>query len=101
MYKTELVKRVARKAQVSQKVASRVINASLATMQEALTKRQMVQIPGFGTFYSRWRPASKVIDFRTGQPTRIRRMRVPDFRAGAVLKRAVRKKRARRIAPMS
>lgn len=93
MYKTELVKKVAQKAKVSQKVASRVINASLETIQETLGKRQMVQIPGFGTLYTRQRPASKVLDFKTGQPRRIPRMRVPAFRAGAVLKRAVRRKR--------
>jgi nucleoid DNA-binding protein len=55
MYKTELVKRVAEKAEVSQKVVCRVINVSLETIQETLGQRQMVHIPGFGTFYSRWR----------------------------------------------
>jgi DNA-binding protein HU-beta len=93
MYKTELVRKVAQKTKVSRKVASRVIDASLETIQETLGKRQMVQIPGFGAFYTRQRAASRVRDFKTGQPRRIPRMPVAAFRAGAVLKRAVRKKK--------
>ena len=50
MNKTELVKSVAAKADVSQAVAKEALDAVLDSIQDALKKGESVQLLGFGTF---------------------------------------------------
>ena|SRR5215203_6108416 len=53
MYKTELVRCVARETGLSQRVVSQVLGASLRTIQSALVAGERVTVPGFGTFAAR------------------------------------------------
>ncbi len=96
MYKTELVRRVARKTGLSQRVVSQVLRASLETVQQTLAAGERVSVPGFGTFYTSQRQAGRVRSVRTGRQIEVPARRVAAFRVGEVLKRAVAGKRKRR-----
>ena len=48
MYKTELVRRVAQKTGMSQRVVSHVLRTSLETIQTVLGAGERVIVPGFG-----------------------------------------------------
>jgi nucleoid DNA-binding protein len=53
MYKTELIRKVAKETRLSQRIVSDVLEASRDAIREALSGGQEVQLPGFGTFYTR------------------------------------------------
>jgi DNA-binding protein HU-beta len=90
MYKTQLVKKVAQATRVSQKLTALILDTTLKTIQETLGNQGEVRLLGFGSFYTRKRPASKGKNFRTGKALAIPAMSVPAFKAGALLKRKVR-----------
>jgi nucleoid DNA-binding protein len=52
-YKTELAKKVAGQTRLSHGAVAEVINATLATIQRALSHGQNVTLSGFGTFCTR------------------------------------------------
>jgi hypothetical protein len=52
MYKTDVIRRVARDTRLSKRAVADVVNSSLKLLQEALRSGQSVQFPGFGTFDS-------------------------------------------------
>src|SRR3954471_11686705 len=89
VYKTELIRQVAKRTQVNQQVISLVIDGLAAEIAGSLQRGDTVQVTNFGTFYSRPRPAGRVRDFRTGEPRDVPAGMVAAFRAGALLKRAV------------
>ena len=89
MYKTELVRRVARETGLSQRVVAQVLTRSLHGVQRALAAGERVIIPGFGTFSTSQRQAGRVRSVRTGRQVDVPARRVAAFRVGAVLKRAV------------
>ncbi len=93
IYTTELVRRVAQQTGLSQGVVRQVLGASLESMQAALAAGERVTLPGFGTWYTRQRPAGQVRSVRTGRQVEVPARRVAAFRVGAVLKRAVAAKR--------
>ena len=93
MYKTALVRRVARETGVSQRVVQQVVGASLQTIAAALAAGERVSFPGFGTFYTSHRRAGRVRSVRTGRQVEVPARRVAAFRVGEVLKRAVAAKR--------
>lgn len=99
MYKTDLVRRVARETGVSQRVVAQVLGASLRTIESTLVAGERVRLPGFGAFYTRQHPAARVRSVRSGRPVDVPARRVAAFRVGAVLKRAVagNRRRGRRI----
>ena len=96
MYRTELVRQVARQTGLSQRVVANVLRASHQRIEETLAAGGSVTLPGFGTYYTRQQPAGKVRHIQTGKAVRIPAHRVAAFRVGAVLKRAVRGQRRRR-----
>ena len=97
MYKTDLVRKVAKETRLSQRIVNDVMTESLAAITEALRRGQDVVLPGFGTFYTKERPASQARHIRTGEVLDIPAMRQADFRVGELVRRAVRKgKRPRR-----
>ncbi len=96
MDKTALVRRVARKTGLCQRVVAQVLNASLETVQQTLAAGERVSVPGFGTFYTSQRQAGRVRSVQTGRQIEIPARRVAAFRVGEVLKRAVAGKRKRR-----
>jgi DNA-binding protein HU-beta len=96
MYKTEVIRKISRQTRLSQRDVADVVKTYHRTIQDALAHDESVQFPGFGTFYTRERPASHVRSFRDGTSITIPTMRVAAFRVGDVLKRAVRRPKLRR-----
>ena len=95
MYKTDLVRKVAKETRLSQRIVNDVMTESLAAITEALSRGQDVVLPGFGTFYTKQRPAGQVRHIRTGEVLNIPTMRQADFRVGELLRQAVRRERRR------
>ncbi|MCR5554134.1 MAG: HU family DNA-binding protein [Bacteroidales bacterium] len=89
MNKTEFVEAVAIEAQATKAAANEVINAALAVITKALKKGDTVQITGFGTFEVAKRAARKGRNPATGKEIKIPASKAPKFKAGAVLKKAV------------
>src|SRR4051794_14166050 len=89
VYKTALVRDIAKRTHVSQDVVLRVLAGLTTELAASLQRGDTVRLTNFGTFYSRPRPAGRVRDFRTGEPRDVPAGIVAAFRAGALLKRAV------------
>ena len=99
MYKTELIKQIARQARVSQPVARRTLNAALVAIQERLAAEDSIVLPGFGTFYIRTWPGGRVLDFPSQTWKQVGPRPTAAFRAGAVTKRLVDTKGEKRGRP--
>ncbi len=96
MNKTSLIKRVAqqnRKPQLTQRVYNQVLKELLTGIQQELAAGRKVHFLGFGTFYTRVRNASKMRHFKTKKIIDVPQLRIPAFRAGSLLKKAVRRKK--------
>ncbi|PFU92946.1 DNA-binding protein [Bacillus anthracis] len=89
MNKTELVKSVAEKVELSQKEADVATQAVLDTITNALANGEKVQLIGFGTFEVRERAARTGRNPQTGAEMQIAAAKVPAFKAGKELKEAV------------
>ncbi|AJG91437.1 MULTISPECIES: HU family DNA-binding protein [Bacillus] len=89
MNKTELVKSVAEKVELSQKEAAVATQAVLDTITNALANGEKVQLIGFGTFEVRERAARTGRNPQTGEEMQIAAAKVPAFKAGKELKEAV------------
>jgi len=87
--KSELVKALAEKAEITQKDAAKTLDAMVETIQQALAKGDKVQIIGFGSFEVRDRKERKVISPATGKEINVPATRVPAFKPGKSLKEAV------------
>jgi DNA-binding protein HU-beta len=87
--KTELVGAVAEKAGLTKKDADRVVNSLFEVITETLASGEKVQIIGFGTFEVRHRAARKGRNPQTGEEIDIAASRLPAFKAGKALRRAV------------
>ena len=85
MNKTELVKKIAEKAQVSQAEAKTVLEATLESVKDALKAGDSVQLIGFGTFSISERAARTGKNPRTGEKINIAAKKVAKFKAGAGL----------------
>ncbi len=89
MNKSELTGHVAERAGVSGAEAGRVLDATLAAIEEALASGSDVNITGFGKFSVAERAARRGVNPATGEPMAIAASRAPRFSAGAKLKQAV------------
>lgn len=89
MNKTELVKAVAERAELTQKDAAKVLDALFDTITQTLAKEEKIQLIGFGTFEVRDRAARKGRNPQTGEEIEIAASKVPAFKAGKELKEAV------------
>lgn len=89
MNKTELIAVLANEAKVTQKVAEEVLRAFTNSVSETLQKGEKVVVTGFGTFEVRHRVARQGKNPRTGQPITVPAQNTPAFRAGKLLKAAV------------
>ncbi len=97
MYKTNVVRSVAKETRLSQRIVGEVLSSSLDVITAALRDGGTVVLPGFGTFYTRERQASQVRSIRNpGELLDIPAMRQADFRVGELLRQAVRKAPRRR-----
>ena len=93
MNKAELVGKVAEKAGLTKKDAEKAINAFVASVQEALVKKDKVQLIGFGTFEVKDRAARTGRNPQTGKAIQIAASKAPVFKVGKALKDAVNKKK--------
>lgn len=89
MNKTELLALVAMKANVTQKEANEVVEALLDTITETLATGEKVVVTGFGTFEVRLRAERTGKNPRTGETIVVPEQKTPAFRAGKLLKDAV------------
>ena len=96
MNKTAFIKRVAqqnKKPVLTQAVYNQVLKELLAGIQSELAAGRKVSFLGFGTFYTRVYKGRTGLNFKTKKPVSYKDIRVPGFRPGSLLKRAVRKKK--------
>ena len=89
MTKADLINAIAEKSELSKKDSEKALNAAVASITEALTNGDKVQIVGFGTFEVRERAAREGINPRTKEKIEIAATKVPAFKAGRALKDAV------------
>lgn len=87
--KAELVSEVAAKTKLTKKDVSEAVDAVFEAIQEDLAKGEKVQLIGFGTFEVRDRAARKGRNPQTGAEIEIPATVVPAFKAGKMLKQAV------------
>ena len=93
MNKAELVAAMADKAGLSKKDTEKALNAFVASVQEALVKKEKVQLIGFGTFEVKDRAARTGRNPQTGAAIKIAASKAPVFKVGKALKDAVNKKK--------
>ncbi len=89
MNKADLISQVAEKTEMTKKDAEKAVSALLASIEEALSKGEKVQLVGFGTFEIRERAARKGRNPQTGEEISIAAARVPVFKAGKALRDTV------------
>lgn len=91
MNKSELIAKVAEKAEITKKDADAAVAAVIESVTEALVNGDKVQLVGFGTFEVRARGARTGRDPRTNKQIKIPASKAPAFKAGKALKDAVNK----------
>lgn len=89
MNKADLISRVAEKTDITKKDAEKAVSAVLASIEEALSSGEKVQLVGFGTFEIRERAARKGRNPQTGEEINIAATKVPVFKAGKALRESV------------
>jgi DNA-binding protein HU-beta len=93
MYKTTVIRQVAKRTRLSQHIVSDVVSAMHRLIEESLRGGESVTFPGFGTFYQSKRKGGQVKHVRTGKMIKYPGRAVAAFKAGDILKRAVAGKR--------
>ena len=93
MNKGELIEALANETDLSKAAAGRALDALVGIITKAVSKKEDVQLIGFGTFKAVKRAARKGKNPRTGEPLKIAAATVPKFTAGAAFKAAVNKKK--------
>ncbi len=89
MNRSEFVDAVSSRVDVPKATSQMVIDAALATIQDALADGHEVILPGFGKFAVTNRAERTGRNPRTGAPMVIRASQYPRFTAGATLRRAI------------
>ena len=89
MQKTDFVKAVAEKAQMSQKDTKEIIDAALEVIAQQLKGGEKVTLTGFGTFEVRQRQAREGVNPQTGAKIKIPATKTPGFSASSTLKAQV------------
>ncbi len=89
MKKVELVEAVVNATGLTKADATRAIDATFASITEALVKGDKVPLVGFGTFSVSKRAAREGRNPRTGETVTIAARNAVSFKAGSALKDAV------------
>ena len=89
MNKKDLIDAVAKKAGISKKAANDAIDTLITTITKSLKKGEKVTFVGFGTFIVRKRAARRARNPRTQQIIKVPAKKVPVFRPGSELRKAV------------
>ena len=86
MNKSELVKAIAKKAEVTNAAAQAVLEAFVEAVKGSLKKGDKVQLIGFGSFSTVKREARKGVNPQTKKPIKIAAKKVAKFIPGKVAK---------------
>lgn len=86
MNKTELVREIADKANLSKKQAEAAYDAMLETIVEVLKDGQKLQLVGFGSYELKEKPAREVYNPLTQKKQKIAASKVPSFKFGKAFK---------------
>ena len=89
MTKAELVAKMAKGSGMTQRAAEIALESALKSIRDSLKKGKKVTLVGFGTFSVGRRAARNGRNPRTGRVIRIPPSKVPRFKAGKDLKKAV------------
>ncbi len=91
MNRTELIDAMAKKMgdSATKKEAEAALKAFVDIVTEELTKKEKIQLVGFGTFETSVRPEREGRNPRTGETMKIAESVVPKFKPGKALKDAV------------
>lgn len=89
MNKSELIDAIAEKGGLSKADAGKALDATIASVTEALKAGDTVTLVGFGTFGVKERAARTGRNPQTGATLEIKASKVPSFKAGKGLKDAV------------
>ena len=89
MTKGELIASIGKEAKISKASAEKAVNAFTNTVMKALKKGDKLALTGFGTFSVVKRRARAGRNPQTGREIKIPAMRVAKFKAGNLLKSAV------------
>jgi len=87
--KQEFIQRAATKSGLSNRDATKAVDAFMESVTETLKSGDSVNFTGFGKFSAAARAARRGVNPRTGQPVYIQATTVPKFSAGSQLKAAV------------
>lgn len=86
MNKAELIDAIASSSGLTKADSERALNATLATIEKAVSNGDKVILVGFGTFEQRQRQARQGRNPRTGQLIEVPATKVPAFSAGKAFK---------------
>jgi DNA-binding protein HU-beta len=89
MTKAELVANIGKEAKISKASAEKTLNAFTNAVMKALKKGDKLTLTGFGTFSVVKRRARAGRNPQTGKEIKIPATKVAKFKAGNLLKRAV------------
>jgi DNA-binding protein HU-beta len=89
MTKAELIAAIGKEAKISKAAAGKSLNAFTGAVTKALKKGDRLTLPGFGTFSVTKRKARIGRNPQTGKEIKIPAAKVARFKAGSVLKSAV------------
>ncbi|MGB7573380.1 MAG: HU family DNA-binding protein [Thermodesulfobacteriota bacterium] len=89
MTKAQLIAGIGKEAKISKASAEKAVNAFTNTVMKALKKGDKLALTGFGTFSVAKRRARAGRNPQTGKEIKIPAMRVAKFKAGNLLKSAV------------
>lgn len=85
MNKTDFIKTVAEKAEMTQKDTKAVYEAIVETIHEEMKKGERLSLVGFGSFYVSERAARKGINPRTRKPIQIKASKSIKFKPSTAL----------------
>jgi DNA-binding protein HU-beta len=89
MNKTELVKGMAKSANLTQKAAASALDVILNEIHGVLAEGESIVLPGFGTFKVSFRSPRVCKNLKTGEDIMVPAKSVPVFTPSKVLKESV------------
>lgn len=91
MIKSELIDKLAETENVSKTVAKRIVNTIFDTITQALKEGNRVELREFGVLSVRTRKARTGRNPKTGASVQVSEKKVPFFKAGKAVKKALNK----------
>ena len=91
MIKSELIEKLAETENVSKNVAKRIVNTIFDTITQALSEGNRVELREFGILSVRTRKARTGRNPKTGASVQVSEKKVPFFKAGKAVKKALNK----------